>query len=227
MRVTGPLANIPWTISQLSLAAILTIALAASTADAAPPLAEEPYYQSQPGWRAPSTVQKKHTTSSPRRPRVVLSAGIGYAGYYSLLVEHIHGPVIQGSAALIWGRGEHRGGIRLSGFMSDRMSGTRDQWFSDTDPKIEAEFGGIHLGVVWQYKGLWAAYGWGALIINGYRPEEAANSKGDAYGMPEMYAAVGYDLHLGRYVALQFGLEAGTTFLSIRGTAHTGIQFKF
>jgi hypothetical protein len=211
------------------LGLVFVTVFAINAADAAPPLAEEPYFQSRTGWRTPApTVKKTYTRSSSRRPRVVVSAGVGYTGYYSLISERIHGPVVQGSAALIWGRGAHRGGIRLSGFMSDRMNGTRDVFFGSQDETIQAEFGGVHLGVVWQYKGLWAAYGWGALVINGFEPAEALrDDKGDAYGMPEMYAAVGYDLHLGRYVALQLGLEAGTTFSSFRGTAHAALQFKF
>lgn len=243
-------------LTSSTLTAIVFVATWTSSAQGQP--SEEPYYQQQvieihpvapaaPGRQhldreqppcsscAPAVIIR---TTTPRAsvasvdsgPHVSLDANAGYGGYWFLMREGVSGPVFSGSLSILFGAGHSRGGLRLHGFYS-KASGEMDHLFDSPEP-TETWLAGGSASAIGEYKGLWGSVGLGVVHVSSTTgdPEPWTNySDGsESYTLPEIAMAAGYNLPLGRHLALRVSGEVGTFFfVSWRASVNAGLMVRF
>lgn len=193
-----------------------------SVALAAPPI-DDPFFAPE----QPTRVEVRKVCSArcdDGGTRVNLRATLGYTGFLGpLFLDKMHGPQLGGALVIDWGRGT-RVGVRLAGYAA-RLRGTSEPLFGGAEYDAERSLYGGYVGVQANFRnGLWIAKGFGVQYYD-FNPDDG--DADDGPWLPELVIAGGYDLHLGRHLALSLGLELATTFASFRGTANVGVKLAF
>jgi len=136
-------------------------------------------------------------------------------------------PYLGGDLRLRWSRlGRAWGiGLRISGLATINGKGHSNVMY-DAEPSYGYEstwsprmqLWGVEAGFLFDVHGFWLSSGIG---VTQYRQ----NSNQDT--IPELSLAVGYDISLGRYVALRLHTAVHSMVLSLRAEAGGGLVFKF
>jgi len=154
--------------------------------------------------------------------RVALDAGAGYGGYTALFgLYRIHGPAFFGSVSMTFGGTRVRHGIRLAGTYGHRWTGISEPLFGASEESVESRFIAGHAGYLAQFEG----GGWLSAGLGLYNLREETHS--DSITLPEAYVAAGYDVHLGRHLALRLAAEVGTLVITWRAQATGSLQVRF
>lgn len=212
----------------------LLIALSPRIASAQPAI-----YDEEPGYLihvtpAPPVAMAKAPCQPCRPPSsftVKLEASVGYGGYLGpLFLDKTHGPQLNGAVVLSWGRGTQIG-VRVGGFVS-QQNGSFEPLFDGERRDVAPRLYGGHVAVQASFRnGFWLAKGFGVLHYDrdtASSPNLYGGSDDSSITLPELVLSGGYDLHLGRHLALQFSLEAATGFFAtLRGAANVGLLLKF
>lgn len=168
---------------------------------------------------------------------LALNVDAGYTYYfYGLLDEEkLHGPVYGGTLTLTWDTSPSRVGLMLRGFYAPSVQGTAEPFLSSQFPGA-GHLWGISAGVFARYSGFWGSASLGAVHVGDIDevmdPSEwnrgSAPEHVQSYTIPELALALGYDLSLGRHLALRVGGEVGSCFLlSWRFSANAGVVVRF
>jgi hypothetical protein len=207
---------------------LLVLFAAPAAAQAAPPL-DDPHFVEQPApVEVPTRVEVR--TVCKRRcqdaaTRINLHATLGYAGFLGpLFLDKMHGPQLGGALVVDWGRGT-RLGVRLAGYAA-RLTGTSEPFlWGETDHDARRSLYGGSVGLQANFvNGLWLAKTLGVQYYD-FDPDDGDSDDGP--WLFELVLAGGYDLHLGKHLALQLGVELGTTFISFRVAANVGVKLSF
>jgi len=128
-------------------------------------------------------------------------------------------PYVGGDLRLRWSRlGRPWGlGIRLSGLGTVNARGRDFAFFSD-NPTMAASFWGAEAGFLFDTHGFWVSGGFGVA-------QYTVGPVRETY--PELTAALGYDISLGRFVALRLHTAVHSLIYSTRAEAGGGLVFKF
>lgn len=224
-------APLRWFSLLVSTMTLMLVALPSrgATAQSAPD--DEPGYLVHVGSTRPQlfTATPCQPCRRPSTTTIKLEASVGYGGYLGpLFLDKTHGPQINAAVVVSWGRGTQVG-VRVAGFVA-QQSGTSEPLLFGDRHDVEPRLYGANIGVQASFEnGLWLAKGFGALQYD-REPQTAdpnSSSTQKAHTMPELVIAAGYDAHLGRHLALQFSLEAATSFATLRGSANVGLMLKF
>jgi hypothetical protein len=181
---------------------------------------------------APSPPPVVRVRTSPRpRPqpmardsgtRVALDAGAGYGGFAALFgLYRVHGPAFCASISTTFGGTRVRHGIRFAGTYGHRWTGTSEPLFGESAESVESRFAAGQAGYLAQFQGGgWLSAGLGLYNL---RPDDHS----DSVTLPEAYVAGGYDVHLGRHLALRLAAEVGTLVITWRAQATGSLQVRF
>lgn len=174
------------------------------------------------------TVAASAAAKPSSGPAVAVDLEAGYGGLSYAFGDRIRGPVFSGGLNLLWGAGSTRAGLRLRGYYG-QGEGESTFFFTDTTRlPVEAWFAGGNAMFVGDYKGLWGGAGFGVLHIESLNTTISGDQFNSEHTWPEFCLAAGYNLALGKHVALRLSGEVGTNFwLSWRASINGGVQVRF
>jgi hypothetical protein len=154
--------------------------------------------------------------------RVALDAGAGYGGFAGLFgLYRVHGPAFCASMSTTFGGTRVRHGIRFAGTYGYRWTGTSEPLFGESSKSVESRFAAGQAGYLAQFQGGgWLSAGLGLFDLR-------VDTDSDSVTLPEAYVAGGYDVHLGRHLALRLAAEVGTLVITWRAQATGSLQVRF
>ncbi len=211
---------------------------------------DEPYFEDPDCYPAPPPIidiDDPDASTSARRVQVrkasrrssgfqvALDATAGYSWYQLdfLSEEEFTGFVYSASLSLSWDTRPSRVGLILRGFYAPSLYGTVRP-FMGNEAEATADMWGLYLGFFGKYKGFYGTASLGAFHVGDiYRVDQSSpysnqDSKYDSTTIPELNLGLGYDIQIGRHVALRLGGEVGTCFfLTWRAAATGGVVVSF
>ncbi len=208
---------------------------------------DEPYFDSPDCAPAPPTVMDiEDPAPAPVSVRkaarrgsgfqVALDAGAGFSWYQLdfLSEEEFTGFVYSAALTLTWDTHPSRVGLIVRGFYAPSLSGTVRP-FMGSEEEATADMWGVHIGFFGKYKGFYGTASLGAFHVGDiYRVSPTVSAHGvsnaevDSSTIPELNVGLGYDIEVGRHLALRLGGEVGTCFfLTWRAAATAGLVVSF
>ena len=230
------------------LAAVMSLVLCVPVAAAQSP--DEPYFEDPDCYPAPTRVvdiDDPDTRSSAGRIQlrkaarrssgfqVALDATAGYSWYQLnfLSEEEFTGFVYGASLSLSWDTKPSRVGLILRGFYAPSLEGTVRP-FMGSESDATADMWGLYLGFFAKYMGFYGTASLGVFHVGDiYRANHtssvyAEDNEVDSTTIPELNVGLGYDIQIGRHLALRLGGEVGTCFfLTWRAAATGGLVVSF
>lgn len=223
-------------IAALSLILLVPAAAAQS--------ADEPYFEDPDCYPAPpqivdidgpdarSSARRVQVRKAARRSsgfQVALDATAGYSWYQLnfLSEEEFTGFVYGAALTLSWDTKPSRVGLIIRGFYAPSLVGTVRP-FMGSETEATADMWGLYAGFFAKYMGFYGTASIGAFhvgnIIRVPNPNNPSYSDDDVdtTTIPELNVGLGYDIQLGRHLALRLGGEVGTCFFATWRAAATG-----
>jgi hypothetical protein len=182
----------------------------------APPGAPAPTVWAPSGAPAPANAPGPVAVKPRLRTSVALATVAGVASNPTIGMT---GAFVGGDVRVLFTRGEspHAFGIRIAGMAGLAVEGRRGS----------AKMYAGEIGFVFETHGFWVSPGVGVGYYREDVPAPSSSWSYDFYMMPELTCAVGYDIRLGKHVAIRLDGSLADFFASVRLQAGAGVVVRF